>query len=196
MTTPKQVNDSTVVAELTALLKDYERALVDNNVAVLTNYFWPSPHAVRFGVAEELYGAEEIASFRQTRQVNFTNRRILREQIVAVGPDLAVATVEFDITVNGFQKHGRQSQVWVRFPDLGWRIISAHVSHKVVPGAPQPADPAAAYAVAADRFVGPGSDPAFRDGVAMNLQIAARIAAPLLAVELPADIEPAPRFVP
>ncbi len=30
-------------------------------------------------------------------------------------------------------KHGRQSQVWVRFPDAGWKIVSAHVSHKVVP---------------------------------------------------------------
>lgn len=196
MTPSQRVNDPAVVAEVTALLEDYERALVDNDVTVLTNYFWRSPHALRFGVAEELYGADEIESFRQTRKVNFTNRKVLREQIVAVGADLAVATVEFHVTVNGFLKHGRQSQVWVRFPDLGWRIISAHVSHKVVPGAPQPADPAAAYAAAADRYAGPVSGPAFMDGVAMNLQVAANIAAPLLAFELPPDIEPASRFVP
>jgi hypothetical protein len=23
---------------------------------------------------------------------------------------------------------GRQSQTWVRFPDLGWKVVSAHVS--------------------------------------------------------------------
>lgn len=196
MTSLEQVNDPRVVAEVADLLRDYERALVDNDVAALTSYFWSSPHAVRFGVTEELYGADEIESFRQARKVNFTNRKILREQIVAVGSDLAVATVEFHVTVNAFQKHGRQSQVWVRFPNLGWRIISAHVSHKVISGAPQPTDPAVAYAAAADRYVGPATDPAFRDGIAMNLQIAARIAAPLLAVELPEDIEPAARFVP
>jgi hypothetical protein len=196
MTSLKNVNDPEVVAELSGLLKDYERALVDNDVAALTGYFWDSPDALRFGVAEELYGAEEIEAFRRTRKVNFTNRKVLRENVVTLGTDFAVATVEFQVTVNGLQKHGRQSQVWVRFPDLGWRIVSAHVSHKVVPGSPQPADPAAAYAMAADRYVGPASDPAYRDGVTLNLQIAARIAAPLLALELPADIEIAPRFIP
>ncbi len=196
MTSLQNVNDPAVVAEVAAQLKVYERALVDNDVAVLTGYFWTSPHAVRFGVTEELYGAEEIESFRRARKVNFTSRKVLREHIVTLGSDLAVATVEFHVTVNGFQKHGRQSQVWVRFPDLGWRITSAHVSHKVIPGAPQPADPAAAYAAAADRYIGPPSDPAYKDGVALNLQVAARIAAPLLAFALPAEIEAAPRFIP
>ena len=136
MTSLKMVNDPEVVAELSAQLKDYERALVDNDVAALTGYFWASPDALRFGVAEELYGAEEIESFRRTRKVNFTNRKVLRENIVTLGPDFAVATLEFHVTVNGSQKHGRQSQVWVRFPDLGWRGSSRHTCRrKAMPGA-------------------------------------------------------------
>src|SRR5262245_6586064 len=110
MTFFHKVNDQGVVAEVTRLLSSYEHALVENDVAALTGYFWSSEHAVRFGVTEELYGAEEIESFRQARKVNFSSRKVLREHVVSVGSDLAVATVEFEVTVNGFVKHGRQSQ--------------------------------------------------------------------------------------
>jgi hypothetical protein len=30
--------------------------------------------------------------------------------------------------VRGKEATGRQSQTWVRFPDVGWRVIAAHVS--------------------------------------------------------------------
>jgi Protein of unknown function (DUF3225) len=30
--------------------------------------------------------------------------------------------------VRGRDRIGRQSQRWVRFPDLGWKVIAAHVS--------------------------------------------------------------------
>jgi ketosteroid isomerase-like protein len=190
-----KINAPKVVSQIERLCRDYERALVDNDVKALSNYFWESPHALRFGVAEELYGSEEIEAFRASRKVNFADRKVLRENIVAVGQDLAIATVEFNVTVAGVIKHGRQTQVWVRFPGVGWRIASAHVSHKVVPGGNQPqGEPAAAFGAAGERYVGPPVDPAHRPGVAMNLEVAARIAAPMLAFELPDDVEPAARF--
>ena len=187
-----QINDPIVAAEVTAAFHAYEKALAENDVGALTKFFWESPLALRFGVAEELYGADEISEFRRTRKVNFTDRKVIREEVVTLGNDLAIATLEFGVTVAGQRKHGRQSQVWVRFPDGGWKVVSAHVSHKVVP----PPAPAVAFAQAAERLEGLPIDPAFREGVAMNLQIAANIAEPLMAFELPEEVEPAPKFFP
>ena len=187
-----KIDDPEVVAEVTATFHAYEKALADNDVQALTGFFWDSPQALRFGVAEELYGADEITEFRRTRKINFTDRTAIREQVVTIGRDLALATLEFGVTVMGQRKHGRQSQVWVRFPELGWRVVSAHVSHKLTP-AP---GPAAAWAQAGERFAALPIDPAFREGVAANLEIAARIAGPLLEFELGDDVTPAPTFVP
>jgi hypothetical protein len=38
------------------------------------------------------------------------------------------ATVNLEFKVRGQDAIGRQSQTWVRFPDLGWKVVSAHVS--------------------------------------------------------------------
>ena len=187
-----QINDPDVVAEVAAVFQAYEAALAANDVEALTGFFWDSPLALRFGVAEELYGAEEIAEFRRSRKINFTDRIATREQIVTLGSDLALATLEFGVTVAGQRKHGRQSQVWVRIPGHGWRVVSAHVSHKVTP---QP-DPAAAFVAAAERLEPLPIDPEFREGVAANLRVAAQIAAPLMSFDLSEEVEPAPRFEP
>ena len=42
------------------------------------------------------------------------------------GRDLATVNLEFK--VRGRDLIGRQSQTWVRFPDVGWKVVSAHVS--------------------------------------------------------------------
>jgi hypothetical protein len=46
---------------------------------------------------------------------------------VTFGWDFGSITLEFERTVDGRTVRGRQSQVWVRFPE-GWRIVAAHVS--------------------------------------------------------------------
>jgi ketosteroid isomerase-like protein len=125
------VNHPAVVAELTAQFEAYERALVANDVEALNDFFWESPLATRFGVSEELHGAEEIARFRAQRKVSFGDRRILRQSILTLGEDFGVSMLEF--TAPG-GRHGRQTQVWARLPDLGWRIVSAHVSHRLPAG--------------------------------------------------------------
>lgn len=189
-----EVNDRRIVAEVASLCEAYEHALVENDVGALNKFFWDSPQALRFGVTEELYGAEEIETFRRTRKVNFSNRKSGRATILSIGRDMAVATLEFTVTVAGQLKYGRRTQVWNRFRDAGWRIVSAHVSHRVVPGA-RVTEPAAAYAATAELYAGQPIDPAFREGVAINLKVAASIAAPLLAVEIAEEIDAAPRFV-
>lgn len=119
------LNDANILAEVRAVVDAYEAALMSNDVEALDGFFWNSPHTVRFGVAENLYGFEEIAAFRVGRQGGSPPRRRLRTEIVAFGPDIAVANVEFIRTDTG--RNGRQSQVWVK-TDGGWKVASAHVS--------------------------------------------------------------------
>jgi hypothetical protein len=122
-----RVNDPEIVAELQALYPQYETALVTNDVETLTRLFWASPHALRFGVTENLYGIEEIAAFRKGRPSANLARTIRRLDIVTFGRDFGSITIEFERTVDSRTVAGRQSQTWVRLPE-GWRIVAAHVS--------------------------------------------------------------------
>jgi len=192
MQSAPEINDAEVVAEVREVCEKYERALVENQVETLKALFWQSPHALRFGVTEELYGADEIAAFRNTRKVNFSERRVLRQDVLTLGRDIAIATLEFSVVVFGKRKHGRQTQVWARLGSAGWRIVSAHVSHKVVPSAGKEAD----FGEAAAAVLALAIDPNYREGVWRNLQVMAKIAEPLMAVELPPGVEPAPTFRP
>jgi hypothetical protein len=116
-------NDPEVVAELQELYPRYEEALVSNDVDTLVAMFWASPYVMRFGVAESLYGQEELEAFRKNRPSANLARTVTRLDIVTFGKDFASVTLEFDRGA----VHGRQSQTWVRFP-IGWRIVAAHVS--------------------------------------------------------------------
>ena len=121
------INDPETVAELHALYPRYETALVNNDAETLTQMFWTSPHAMRFGVTENLHGIAEIAAFRKGRSPVNLARKIRRLDIVTFGRDYGSITLEFERTVDARTVSGRQSQVWVRFPE-GWRIVAAHVS--------------------------------------------------------------------
>lgn len=121
------VNDPETLAELEALYPRYETALVTNDVDTLTQMFWASPHAMRFGATENLYGIDEIRAFRKDRSPASIARTIRRLDIVTFGRDCGSVTLEFERTVNDRTILGRQSQVWVRLPE-GWRIVAAHVS--------------------------------------------------------------------
>jgi hypothetical protein len=116
-----------VVAEVGELFERYERALVDKDVAVLDATFWDSPHTVRYALHENGYGFAAIHAHRVARPPGpgLKDRRI-RLEILTLGRDLATVNLEF--TVRGRPLIGRQSQTWVRFPDLGWKVIAAHVS--------------------------------------------------------------------
>jgi Protein of unknown function (DUF3225)/Protein of unknown function (DUF4089) len=187
-----EVNDPEVVAEIREVCAKYENALIENDVDVLKELFWQSPLALRFGVAEELYGADEISAFRVNRKINFSERTTLRQDIVTFGRDLAVATLEFSVVVFGQRKHGRQTQVWARIGAAGWRVVSAHVSHKVVPSAGKEA----AFGAAAAALTALNIEPVHREGVWRNLQVMAKVAEPLMAFELPPGTEPGPTFEP
>ena len=107
-----------VVAEVRAAFDRYEKALGDNDVAVLDAIFWKNPRAIRYGGTEILYGYEEIAAFRAARSPAGLARIISCTVISTYGSDYAVASTLFHrSSVPG--KVGRQMQTWVRFPEAG-----------------------------------------------------------------------------
>jgi Protein of unknown function (DUF3225) len=119
------INHPETLAEVTAAFARYEKALVTNDVAVLDELFWNSPHTLRYGVGENLYGFAEIQTFRAGRPAQGLARDVLRTVITTYGRDYATANIEFQRV--GGNKPGRQSQTWVRMPE-GWRVVAAHVS--------------------------------------------------------------------
>jgi hypothetical protein len=119
------INMPDVLAEVTAAFDRYEQALVTNDVAVLDELFWDSPHTLRYGVGENLYGYAAIADFRASRPAQGLAREVLRTAITTYGRDFATANIEF--RRDGNTRTGRQSQAWIRTP-AGWRVVAAHVS--------------------------------------------------------------------
>ena len=114
-----------VVAQVRAVFERYERALVDGDVAVLTELFWDDPRCVRYGVADRQYGAGEIAAWRRSHPSVPPGRRLTGTVIVAAGDRAAVVSTLFGYP--GMPIEGRQTQTWVRLGQ-GWRIVAAHVS--------------------------------------------------------------------
>ena len=120
-----EINIPSVVAEVTAAFHRYETALNANDVATLDELFWQSPHTLRYGVGEDLYGYAEIAAFRAGRSPAGLARTLVRTVITTYGRDFATANTEFRRP--GVERIGRQSQTWVRMAE-GWRVVAAHVS--------------------------------------------------------------------
>ena len=177
------INDPVVVAEVTALHAEYEAALMSNDIQKLTRFFWDSPMALRFGVRENLYGADEIEAFRKARSPIGLDRDTFNVRVVTFGADSAVVTQEFRRKQAG-APNGRQSQVWRKFAD-GWKIVSAHVSLMYD-----------AYVDHASNLVGLPIPAEHRDPVAQNIERSRQIAAPLLSFPLTEQTESATRFEP
>jgi hypothetical protein len=177
------VNDPEVVAQIAALHEEYEAALVSNDVRKLTTFFWDSPHALRFGVSESLYGTEEIEAFRKNRPAIDLTRDVWNLRIVTFGSDCATVTLEYARKADRGRR-GRQTQLWRKFEE-GWKIVSAHVS--LVPSP---------YIDLAAPLAGLTIPPQHREGVQQNIQRAAAIARSLLDLELDDSVEAAPVFEP
>ncbi len=119
------INRPDVLEEVTAAFAEYQHALVANDVAVLDRLFFDSPHTLRYGAGENLYGYDAIRAFRQARPAVNLEREVTVTAITSYGQDLAVTNIEFKRA--GSERIGRQSQTWVRLPE-GWRVVAAHVS--------------------------------------------------------------------
>ena len=121
-----QVDLPDVLAEVTAQFERYEKALVENDVAVLDELFHDDSRTLRYGIGENLYGYDAIMAFRAARSPTGLMRKTAKTVITTYGRDTAVAsTLFYRDTAPG--KVGRQMQTWVRFAQ-GWKIVAAHVS--------------------------------------------------------------------
>ena len=120
-----EINMPEVLAEVGLVFERYEHALVHNEVEVLDELFFNSPHTLRYGATENLYGYAAIQEFRASRPSQGLQRERMNIVITTYGRDFATANTEFRRV--GSEKNGRQSQTWVRTPN-GWRVVAAHVS--------------------------------------------------------------------
>jgi len=121
-----QINLPEIVAEVEAAFALYERALVSNDVATLDALFWDSPHTVRYGGGENLYGYAAIMAFRAARSPAGLERSIDGTVITTYGRDMATASTLFRRQSSPGMV-GRQMQTWMR-TEAGWKVVAAHVS--------------------------------------------------------------------
>lgn len=120
-----------IVEDVRQKFESYEAALIEKDVDTLDDTFWRSPFTVRLAIGEHGgehgYGFDAIHAHRVARKPGpgIKEKRI-RLEILTIGEDIATVNLEFK--VRGHDLIGRQSQSWVKFPDVGWKVISAHVS--------------------------------------------------------------------
>ena len=121
-----EINSPDVVAELTPVFFQYQKAVDTNDYETMNKLFWKSPNTVRFGPVGTLIGHDAISSYRRERVGHVSSERTLRNTVITTfGRDFAATNTE--TMKEGQATVGRQSQSWVRTPE-GWRIVAAHVS--------------------------------------------------------------------
>ncbi|WP_431285369.1 AtzH-like domain-containing protein [Humitalea sp. 24SJ18S-53] len=120
-----QIDDPAVIAEARAVFDRYEAALMANRNDELDAIFWADPRTVRFGITEILYGHDAIRAFRASVKA-YAQRIQKKVHMVAFGKDMVATHLEYERIGTGLV--GRETKIMVRFPDLGWRVVSAHVS--------------------------------------------------------------------
>jgi hypothetical protein len=119
-----KIDDPALLAEVMAAFREYERALMENDMSAMDALFHDAPTTNRYGVGEVLYGIEAIRAFRKGRGGS-PQRKLGRVAITVYGDGFATADAEF--FRENSERRGRQTQSWVRFAD-GWKVVSAHVS--------------------------------------------------------------------
>jgi hypothetical protein len=190
-----RINEPDILAELKRCHELYERALLANDADALDGLFWDSSHALRFGVTENLHGAEEIRAFRRARPNINLAREIQRLDITSFGDSAGIVNLEFKRLMFGVERLGRQTQFWFRF-DEGWRIASAHVSLLPVVLPEAPVSPEAMYIEAVSNEIGLHIDTENKAGVEDNLSRIRAIADFLMKFPLSQEVEAAPVFHP
>ncbi len=117
--------------EVRSCFEAYERALVAGDVEAMNGWFADTEQTVRFGVAEEQWGAAQISAWRRATPAVPPGRRLSEVDVTIWAPGVAIATTLFSYP--GSTAVGRQSQTWLHTP-AGWRIVHAHVSERPAAG--------------------------------------------------------------
>src|SRR4051812_21589214 len=114
------INAPGTVEEVRSAFLAYNEAIERGDGPALNGFFWDSPHTVRFGPAEHLFGYAEISTFRTGSWKPGPPRTVKHLVVTALGDDCAATSAVF---VGADGKQTRQSQVWGRMPE-GWRIVA------------------------------------------------------------------------
>ena len=120
------INIPEVIEEVTLAFFAYEKALAENNVERINQFFWEDSKTIRYGPNGTLIGYVALSEFRRNRKITGVRRALKNTSILAFGRDFAVANTEAE--VDNMPGTTQQSQTWIR-TEKGWKIVSAHVSH-------------------------------------------------------------------
>jgi amidase len=105
--------------------REYERALMADDLAALDLLFAAGPATLRGDANGLLVGHEAISSYRRGRG-GAPQRRIVETHVQTVDEDHALVVAVTEL-VDGTAARGLQTQLWVRHPE-GWRVTAAHVT--------------------------------------------------------------------
>lgn len=119
------INLHHIHAEVSAAFARYEAALIVNDTETLDELFWDSPNTIRYGQSENLYGIDEIRSFRTARPNTDLVRELAQTVITTFGTHTATASTLFRRRGSG--RTGRQMQTWIK-TGTTWHVVAAHVS--------------------------------------------------------------------
>ena len=119
-----QPNDPEIIVEIRAAFEGYYASLGANDVPAVQDWFIQSESTVRFGMAENLFGASEINAYRSASVPSSTASTRERVVVTSFGRDFGVTS---SLTRPRKGRVGRTTQVWVR-TDRGGKIAAAHVS--------------------------------------------------------------------
>jgi hypothetical protein len=121
------VIDGALQSEVLACFTAYEEALSEGDVAAMDSWFADDARTIRFGIAEEHWGAEDLRRWRRLAPRVPAGRQLVETRVDLWADNLAVVTTLFRYPASVLV--GRQSQTWL-LTDAGWRIIHAHVSER------------------------------------------------------------------
>ncbi|GGF54513.1 hypothetical protein GCM10011519_30510 [Marmoricola endophyticus] len=117
-----------VPPELAAAFREYERALMADDLAALERLFAPGPTTLRGDGDGLLVGSEAIADFRRSRG-GARPRTLVQTHVQVIDADHALVVA---VTENRDGGRGQQTQLWARTVDVtgrrAWVITAAHVS--------------------------------------------------------------------
>ena len=118
------INDPQTIAEIQAAFDGYYASLGANDVPAVQDWFIQSESTVRFGMAENLFGASQINAYRSGHTPSSTASTRDKVVVTSFGQDFGVTS---SLTRPRPGRVGRTTQVWVR-TERGWKIAAAHVS--------------------------------------------------------------------
>jgi hypothetical protein len=135
-------------AGIAKLVEDYFRSVIDLDLDLASSVWLTSPDVSFIHPRGYERGWDEVVRnfYRATMGAHFSERSLKPVGPVKIhqfGPEAAVAEFDWEFVAkradNGELLHttGRESQVFVKLPKLGWRLVHVHYSGPAIGGAGQ-----------------------------------------------------------